>query len=270
MKKYFVTSDIHGFYTLWMKELVKNGFDINNDEHILIVCGDIIDRGKESEKVIDFLYNLPKERRILIMGNHEELFEELIYRGTVKERDIRNGTFFTFIRLFYKDIINELDFEDVSLLKKICDITSKINDYEESKLYYLIRQMVDYYETNNYVFVHGWIPLGVDDNGNRFYSEKWREGGPDNWYFARWTNGMEANINGLNIPNKTIVCGHYRTSYGNVRKNKPRLSDLEYNKIEFSDLDYFNPYKDKGIIAIDACTKISNKVNVIVFNEDEL
>jgi len=41
MKKYFVASDTHSFYTPFIKELNKTGFDLNNEEHILIICGDL-------------------------------------------------------------------------------------------------------------------------------------------------------------------------------------------------------------------------------------
>ena len=68
MKKYFVASDIHGFYTPFIKELNKTGFDLNNEEHILIICGDLFDRGSESLKIYEFIKSLPKERRILIRG----------------------------------------------------------------------------------------------------------------------------------------------------------------------------------------------------------
>lgn len=280
MKKYFVTSDIHGFFTIWMEALINNGFDINNKDHILIVCGDIIDRGPEPKKVIDFLYDFPKDRKILIMGNHEELFEEMIYRGRIKQRDLHNGTFLTFVRLFYEQTLknlcmdeynlNKLSAYDYDTLIELCEISSKIKSYESSKLYYLIREMTNYYETEHYVFVHGWIPLGIDEIGNKCYSEKWRFGGPDNWYLARWTNGMDANFNGFNIPDKTIVCGHYRTSYGNVRKKFPKLTEDEYKKIEFANNDNFKTFTNDGIIAIDACTVISKIVNVLVLNEDEL
>ena len=68
MKKYFVGSDIHSFYTPFIKELNKKGFDLNNEEHILIICGDLFDRGSESLKLYEFIKSLPKERRILIRG----------------------------------------------------------------------------------------------------------------------------------------------------------------------------------------------------------
>ena len=68
MKKYFVASDIQSFYTPCIKELNKTGFDLNNEEHILIICGDLFDRGSESLKLYEFIKSLPKERRILIRG----------------------------------------------------------------------------------------------------------------------------------------------------------------------------------------------------------
>ena len=67
MKKYFVASDIHSFYTPFIKESNKSVF-FSNEEHILIICGDLFDRGSESLKLYEFIKSLPKERRILIRG----------------------------------------------------------------------------------------------------------------------------------------------------------------------------------------------------------
>ena len=140
MKKYFVASDIHGFFSEWMMALKDNGFDENNQEHIIILCGDIIDRGNESEKIINFLYDFPEERRILIYGNHEELFLDMIYRGYPQSHDMTNGTYNT-----YKDLFK-------------IDLIMSIVEFEKSKLCKLIEQTIDYYETKNYIFVHSWIP----------------------------------------------------------------------------------------------------------------
>ena len=68
MKKYLVSSDIHSFYTPCIKKMNKTGFDLNNEEHILIICGDLFNRGSESLKLFEFIKTLPKERRILIRG----------------------------------------------------------------------------------------------------------------------------------------------------------------------------------------------------------
>ena len=58
--------------------LYKNGIDKENPEHILVVLGDIFDRGKETLEVYNFLRSLPDERLILIRGNHESLYLSLL------------------------------------------------------------------------------------------------------------------------------------------------------------------------------------------------
>ena len=59
---------------------------------------------------------------------------------------------------------------------------------------------------------------------------------------------------------KTILCGHWHCSYGHAV--------YEHKGSEFgSDAD-FSPYYGPGIIALDACTAHSRKVNVIVIEDD--
>lgn len=45
--KFFVISDVHGYYDEMVQTLEAAGFDPNNEEHWLISCGDEIDRGSE-------------------------------------------------------------------------------------------------------------------------------------------------------------------------------------------------------------------------------
>lgn len=51
--KYFVISDIHIFYTEMMTSLISNGFDIQNPDHKVIICGDPFDRGCETIKMFE-------------------------------------------------------------------------------------------------------------------------------------------------------------------------------------------------------------------------
>lgn len=95
MTRYFITSDLHGFYDEFMEALNRAGFDIADPEHALIVCGDIFDRGKKPLEIYDFLRSLPKERRILIRGNHEGLLRNLVARGYPESFDFHNGTYDT-------------------------------------------------------------------------------------------------------------------------------------------------------------------------------
>ena len=75
--KYFVSADIHGFYDEWITALKEKGFDINNPEHKIIVCGDLFDRGRQPKQIIDFILST-KDKFILIRGNHEDLMEDMI------------------------------------------------------------------------------------------------------------------------------------------------------------------------------------------------
>lgn len=82
--------------------------------------------------------------------------------------------------------------------------------------------MVNYYETENYIFVHGWIPcvsIPFARQKGRFiykymYNENWPKANELEWNKARWINGMEAAHSGVIEPNKTIVCGHWHCSFG--------------------------------------------------------
>ena len=90
--KCFISSDIHSFFDEWQTALLKSGFDIHNPEHVIVVLGDIFDRGTQPLQVYYFLKALPKERRILIRGNHEILLKELVERGYAESHDYHNGT----------------------------------------------------------------------------------------------------------------------------------------------------------------------------------
>ena len=59
---------------------------------------------------------------------------------------------------------------------------------------------------------------------------------------------------------KTVLCGHWHTSYGQ--------SKYEHRGPEFGPGADFSPYIAPGIIALDACTAYSGKVNIYII-EDE-
>ena len=58
---------------------------------------------------------------------------------------------------------------------------------------------------------------------------------------------------------KTVVCGHFHTSYGH--------SKFERKCTEFGEDADFSPFYAEGIIAIDGCTAHSGKVNCIVIED---
>lgn len=74
---YIIVSDIHGKYDIFIKLIsslvkIKDGI-IQENKYKIILLGDFIDKGKESEqiKLVNFIYNNLKNL-IVILGNHEQ------------------------------------------------------------------------------------------------------------------------------------------------------------------------------------------------------
>ena len=70
--------------------------------------------------------------------------------------------------------------------------------------------MVNYFETENYIFVHGWIPVEVKDGLPMYYrshrklafNPDWRYAHASEWEQARWLNGIEMAHKGFIEPNE--------------------------------------------------------------------
>jgi len=260
--KYFIFSDVHGFLGLLMDELSKAGFDENNINHMLISLGDNFDRGEENYEMFLFLKKMKKKHKIiLIKGNHEDLLMDAIKRQNITYVDVANGTYGTieeFSQVFFGENGREMFFDG---------FPEFYNKFTEVGLLDLISDMADYYETNHYIFTHGFIP--VDYGAGYSYKDNWRESSKDEFKRSRWINGMDMSMNHhIKEKDKKIVVGHFHTSYGNVRnKYGLSLSLAEYQKLEFSDLGMFSIYEDDNVIAIDACTAFTKKINVLVIED---
>ncbi len=234
-KKLFVVSDIHGHYTLMKEALDKAGFDKDNAEHLLVCCGDYFDRGNENAEVLKFFERL--KHKVLIRGNHEDLLLELLYTCKVLRHHRINGTMQTLEEFFGKYAVDPLD--------NTIDFSGKNRTVD--RICEFINETVNYFETENYVFVHGWIAEN--------WGQKWRNADDDAWEKARWTKWTDAYDDKRPIDDKTLICGHVPTFYANkFYLGKPN-----------SDSDII--YAD-GLIAIDAGTYDSKRVNVLVIEDN--
>ena len=229
--KIFAVSDVHGFTSILRRNLSEVGFEVNNPNHLLVFCGDLFDRGPEAKDMLKFIHEV--DNKIMVKGNHEDLMQEMIFRGFPLLHDIQNRTYDTALQLAWD---------------------SSLGDVNYTKLYgifdNLCSQMVDFYETKRYVFVHGWIPVTPD-------KKDWRDSSL--WKESRWRNGMEMQMKGKTLTDKTIVCGHWHCSWGN---------SIKFNVSEFDDDAIWDPYTAPGIIAIDRCTAYTQEMNIIVLEDD--
>lgn len=255
-----VVSDIHGYYNIFKNKLKEVNFRENSKEDLLICCGDYWDRGNQPFEVMTYLMSL--DNVVLVKGNHEDLMEDYIKRGYAESFDIHNGTDKTFWNLCGKFKHNGKK----ALLPQFEKLIKPFYD-----------RMVDYYETEHYVFVHGWIPLhskyhlsyGIPLLIDRVYDSDWRDAVEEEWKEARWLNGIDEAFRGNIIPDKIIVCGHWHCSAGWYKKS---LMDSTGEKIKYSEFGEdacWEPFKYNGIIAIDRCTAHTGDMNVLIL-EDSL
>lgn len=245
MPKLFVISDIHGFYDEMIDALEQAGFNPETD--FLISLGDEMDRGPNPGKVIDYLMSLP--HTVFVRGNHTDLMEELIARRYPCDHDYSNGTFQAVL--------------DLAPTAQTFDAACSV---AEQKVKPFFEKEVNYFETENYIFVHSFIPLKCNDKHpvyhtrNRKFAKDpdWRHAHESAWETARWGNPFLLADKGL-LPDKKLVFGHFHTSFAR------HYFDGES---EFGDDANFDIYDGGKFIGIDGCTAYTGKVNVLVLEDN--
>lgn len=244
MAKFFVVSDVHGFYDEMKTALDEAGFDPNNEEHWYIGLGDYLDRGRQPQEVIDYLMGL--ERCLLVKGNHTSLLMDCLDRQFYYKHDWSNGTAQTIVDLA----------PNAQTFAGACTVASE-------KIKPFVDKMVNYVETKNYIFVHSFVPLKNLDGLPGFYIRNrkfaidpdWRNAHFSDWEDARWGNPFELAKQGF-LPDKTLVFGHWCT--------------YDQRPIDYEGEDLFDPIYGDGYIGIDATTALSGKVNVLVLEDEFL
>lgn len=285
-KKYFVTSDIHSFYTEFKLALDDAGFDIKNKNHILIVCGDLFDRGGETLETYKFIKSIPKSRRILIRGNHEYLLRDLVYKD-YKEiysapHHLSNGTVKTVCQLagYDQGTIEYIDYEFRAFIYGLDISTNALNLWykaidkvKKSKILDWIfgDEWVDYYEVDNFIFTHAFIPLLIPGwehmytcpenlleympnwriKANAFDLEQSTWGCPWKLYQAGLFDKEKKN-------GKILVCGHWHAYDAKIN-----LAHKRFSKPHFD----FSIFFSNNLVMLDACTAFSKQVNILVIED---
>lgn len=257
--RYYVTSDVHGFFSEMKTALEENGYFEDTEPHKLIICGDLFDRGSEAVALQEFILDLlTKDEVILIQGNHEDLALDLLNEWHLKSYKQHHHHVNMTINTVYQ--LTDTNMEDLYFNPEEMGRRFLKSPYIQT----IIPAMLDYYETDHYIFTHGWIPCIKNNirgvNEKKFTAiDDWRNADEEMWDRARWINGMEAHHDGVKEAGKTIVCGHWHCSFGH--------SIYEKKGGEFDKNPDFTPYYAEGIIAIDGCTSYSGKVNCIVIED---
>ena len=176
--RYYVCSDVHGFYTELRQALKKAGFDGDTEPHKLLIVGDLCDRGSEAKGLQEFiLRQMEQEQLIFVRGNHEDLFEELVTvdRGYPFEHHIFNGTYDTALQLTGFSLL-EADTDPAAFTA-----AAKATPFYRS----ILPAAIDWYETEHYIFTHGWLPCHRKFDGTPLYNPSWRNADAEEWREAR-------------------------------------------------------------------------------------
>ena len=244
--RYFIVSDIHSFYRPLEKALIEKGFQLNNPEHTLVVLGDVFDRGQETRKVYELLTTIPQDRLVLVKGNHEQLFIDLLSKSYPERHDFTNGTVGTFVQLVYKtqktidkymNILvdgyncrashwpkDDYDKEKLATSKKVWNAISKAVAKSDVYKWLLSDKWQNYWETEKFIGVHSFIPINTlhdydamyvvynDLYGFMEYDPNWRDP-KANWDAAVWGCPYRQFDYGLfkseADKGKTLICGHW-------------------------------------------------------------
>lgn len=127
----YCVADIHGEYGLFLKLLEKIKF---SDSDTLIVCGDVIDKGKESVRLLKHIFSMPNAR--VIAGNHE----------------------YNFLKYYWalmRSSPSDFDF----LLKKLQDYFPDDGALLDWDTVDRIENLPYYIEEEDYICVHAGLPL---------------------------------------------------------------------------------------------------------------
>jgi hypothetical protein len=199
------------------------------------------------------------ERKVLVRGNHDLLLDECCLREFPYNHDVHNGTVKT---------INDIGDAGMGYPFDTCCQRT----YDKLAAYRSL--LINYFETEHYIFVHSWIPLKVtyDESASKpwhlvgkkhEYMEDWREAVAAEWEEAMWGNPFDMASAGLNKTGKTIVFGHWHCSTGWSRE--------EYRS-EFREDAKWDIYHnlEQKIVGIDRCTVHTGEVNVLVLEDNFL
>lgn len=257
----YATSDIHGHYKALMEAVSNSSFDSNND--LLVVCGDMFDRGEQSLAVYEYLKGLyDNKRAVIIKGNHEQMFIDYLEGNVISPFNyIRNGLDKTFAEFLHctKPFETWCILEDIKnptygdFAEWVAHAREEINE-EYPELLPWLKSLPYYFETEDYIFTHGAIDTEVDD-WRHPHCNKYEK---TDWEALMWDDGSFFGKE-INNTDKKVVIGHFGTNH--LRKM--------YNIVDNSLGDNYNILcrSDEKVIALDSTVVVSGRLNCGYFGE---
>lgn len=249
---YFVFADPHGNYEALITAITEMGYDAANPQHQLIGLGDYFGRAAQSNSDCVNIWKYltsphHTNKPICIRGNHESILIDAIERRELTEIDIYNGEHNTFAS-FLGRYPNQLK-RDCYLQFDAAKVMMNIGFYD------WLKSLPWYFETEHYIFTHGFVPL-------QWFGKKWKlsDLGDWEWNTASWAKTPDYiwTLDQTHTKiDKTVVFGHWRAK---------ELNERFAGKWEEVDGDIYVD-KERKLIGLDTTTVLSYKVGCIILED---
>ena len=249
---YFVFADPHGNYEALITAITEMGYDAANPQHQLIGCGDYFGRAARSNSDCVNIWKYltsphHTNKPICIRGNHESILIDAIERRQLTETDIYNGehnTFASFLGRYPNQVKRDcyLQFDAAKVMMRL-------------GFYDWLKSLPWYFETEHYIFTHGFVPL-------QWFGKKWKLSDLDDWEWntASWARTPDyiLTLDQTHTKvDKTVVFGHWRAK---------ELNERFAGKWEETDGDIYVD-KERKLIGLDTTTALSHKVGCVVIED---
>ena len=155
MNKAFIISDIHGMYS----DLIHMLKYWDKEQELLIMLGDYIDRGPQSDEVLFWLKEMVEDYPIQFVplrGNHEQMLIDFLEKPEDKRKLYeRNGGHHTLAQLLKLPLQSVIDMSDQALADQVRQACPWL-----LPLLYKTRY---YYRFGRHIVVHAGVDLTLSD-----------------------------------------------------------------------------------------------------------
>lgn len=260
LNKYFIFGDVHGEYDALLESLNAAGYNHSDPTHILVSTGDLFDRGPKSAEIYKFLSS---RKHVAVKGNHDVMFQEYLEKGMDGEfvlfNILHNGLGAT-IRSFTG--LGDSVFSPQELDSARRHINSSVLKW--------IKDMPLYFETQNFIFCHAGINPRLPN---------WKD---TDEHYMLWD--IEDSYADIRTTRKFVVIGHHHAFRVRKQIEDRCLETREVNGISYplptdngqgmvvkmeryGNEDEHRIVCHRNKIAIDGCTNLTGKVNVLVVQD---
>ena len=176
----YVVGDVHGCFTQFME--LKNKVEKLDADARFILLGDIVGRGPEEEKMLEWVYNnvTPSGKYQLVRGNHDDTFIEMFGKGEF-------DTIYSVSRNCRYDAFPDEDefahLTDTELMYQYAAFLSKVPLVKNVEV-----------GGKKFAIVHAWIENGRKKQGYRSDAKDAAEAVAENKYWEFYVNLWERDI----------------------------------------------------------------------------